>query len=330
MGYSCRICKIPLAFHELVTTKMIQQAVILFLKGLAMGAANVIPGVSGGTIALVTGIYERIIQALRSFRPENLKRLLEGKVARFWKSIDGAFLTWIMLGVLVSIFSLARLLEWLLETREIPTYGFFFGLIAVSVYYVGKGIRRWSPAVILALVLGAGVAVSISLIVPGEENPNPLYVGLCGVVAICSMILPGLSGSFVLILMGNYTLVLAAINSLDLAILFPLALGCGLGLLGFAQVLGWLFKRFPDSTLSTMTGFVLGSLLLIWPWKETLTENAIIEGEWEEWPVGYRWYFPELSEPTTWITLAMIGLGAGVLIGMESLASRTAPHASSH
>ncbi len=307
---------------------MIQPVILLFLKGLAMGAANVIPGVSGGTIALVTGIYERIIQALRSFHPENLKRLLEGKIAVFWRSIDGSFLSLVFLGVLVSIFSLARLLEWLLEIHEIPTFGFFFGLIAASVYYVGKGVRRWSPAVIGALVLGAAVAVSISLIVPGEENPHPLYVGLCGVVAICSMILPGLSGSFVLILMGNYSLVLAAINNLDFSVLLPLAMGCGIGLLGFAQILGWLFKRFPDSTLSTMTGFVLGSLLLIWPWKETLMKRAIIEGELEEWPIGYRWFLPEISDPATGLTVGMVVLGAAVLFAVEFLATRSTPEPS--
>jgi putative membrane protein len=301
---------------------MIQNSVILVLKGLAMGAANVIPGVSGGTIALVTGIYERIIQALRSVNLSSLGLLARGRLSAFLSAVDGLFLFWVLLGVGISVFSLARLLEWLLTTHETPTFGFFFGLIAASIYYVGQGIRKWSPAVWLLLLVGTATAVTISLLVPGEENPNPLYVGICGVVAICSMILPGLSGSFVLILMGNYTLVLRAIGNFELGILLPLALGCGFGLLGFAQLLGWLFKRFHDLTLAAMTGFVLGSLFLIWPWKATRTRSELIDGEMETWVVGYQWFLPDFSLGLTWITLGMVLLGGAVLIAMEFLASR--------
>lgn len=294
--------------------------IILFLKGAAMGAANVIPGVSGGTIALITGIYERIIQALRGFQPMNIKFLLRGDLKKFWRQIDGSFLTWLFLGVGISILTLARLLEWLLEHYEKQTFGFFFGLIAVSIFYVGKAVDRWRTIEIFFLIGGTAIAVGISFMVPGSENGNPFYVGLCGVAAICSMILPGLSGSFVLILMGNYTLVLEAINQLNLAILVPLALGCGFGLLGFAQVLGWLFKRYRDVTLATMTGFVLGSLLIIWPWKSSQQQSMLIEGELEEWVSGYIWYLPPVDAPETWLILGLAILGGIAIILIESLA----------
>lgn len=289
-----------------------------------MGAANVIPGVSGGTIALITGIYERIIQALRSFRPAQFRLLLNGEPKNFWQAIDGGFLTWLFLGVAISIVTLARLLEWLLVNYEQPTFGFFFGLIAVSIYYVGKAVNRWRIPEGLFLLAGTSIAVAISLMVPAGENAHPIYVAFCGVAAICSMILPGLSGSFVLILMGNYTLVLEAINELNLGILIPLALGCGFGLLGFAQILGWLLKQFREFTLATMTGFVLGSLLLIWPWKYPRQESVLIDGEVKEWISGYSWHLPDLGASQTWLIFGLAALGGLAIIAIESLAALTA------
>ena len=285
-----------------------------------MGAANVIPGVSGGTIALITGIYERIIEALRGFRPTTIKLLLQGDLKKFWQQIDGSFLSWLFLGVGISILTLARLFEWLLKNYEKHTFGFFFGLIAVSIYFVGKAVHRWRALEGIFLIIGTVIAVGISLMVPGSENENPFYVGLCGVAAICSMILPGLSGSFILILMGNYTLVLEAINQFNLAVLVPLALGCGFGLLGFAQVLGWLFQRYRDVTLATMTGFVLGSLFIIWPWKSPQQQSVVIEGEVEEWVSGYTWYLPPLDALETWLILSLVILGGVAIVLVESLA----------
>ncbi len=297
-----------------------RNGLLLFLKGLAMGAANVIPGVSGGTIALVTGIYERLIFALKSIDAEAVKLALRFDLQKLWVKIDAFFLSRVLGGVAVSILSLARLFEWLLEHHEVPTMGFFFGLILASVFYVGRAVSAWCMRRVGFLVAGIAVAVGIALLVPVSENANPLYVFACGALAVCSMILPGLSGSFVLILMGNYALVLRAINTGDLGILIPLALGCGLGLLGFAQLLGWLFKRFHNETLALMSGFVVGSLLMIWPWKIENTAIVNVGDDIKSVVTGYSWQLPELASSQTWSTLGLIALGAAILVAVECLA----------
>jgi len=194
----------------------------LFAKGVAMGAANVIPGVSGGTIALVTGIYERLINALKGFGPTALGLLLKRDFAGFWKHVDARWLCILLAGVAISILTLARLFEYLLEHHERLTMSFFFGLILLSIVFVAKRIKRWSFVTGMALLIGIAIAVSIALLAPANENDSFIYLFICGIVAISSMILPGLSGSFILIMMGNYALVLGAIGTLDLGVLIPL------------------------------------------------------------------------------------------------------------
>lgn len=283
----------------------------LVLKGLAMGAANVIPGVSGGTIALVTGIYERLINAIKACDLTAIKLFFSGKWADFWKQIDGTFLSAVFIGVAVSIISLARILEYLLEHNEITTMAYFFGLILLSVYFVGKSVKNWNLPCVLLLLAGSVVAIGIALLVPAGENSAPWYMFLCGVVAICSMILPGLSGSFVLIIMGNYALVLGAINRFDLGLLIPMMLGCVIGLVAFSHFLAWVFSRFHDQTIALMTGFIIGSLVIIWPWKETLVSQVLREGKPPKDVVtGYEWYFPALSDGSTWVAVLLIIAGA--------------------
>ena len=296
--------------------------VALFAKGLAMGAANVIPGVSGGTIALITGIYQRLIDAIRHVDATTARLVLSGDLGGAWRRLDGRWLAVVLGGVLVSIVSLARVFEWLLERHERPTMAFFFGLILLSVVYVARGVARWTPSSAAALALGTATAVGIALLAPASENASPLYVFVCGVVAISSMILPGLSGSFVLIVMGNYALVLGAISSFSLGVLVPLALGCAFGLVAFSHVLSWVLRRAPDQTLALMTGFVLGSLLVIWPWKETLVET-IERGAGEapkEVVTGYRWFLPDWSSPETLVAVALILVGIGTIWAMERVA----------
>ena len=297
----------------------------LFLKGLAMGAANVIPGVSGGTIALITGIYQRLIDALRSFDLTAARLVLGGDVGGAWRRVDGRWLAVLLGGVAVSIFTLARLFEFLLERHERWTMAFFFGLILLSVLYVARDVRRWSASTVLALVAGTAVAVGIALLAPASENANVVYVFLCGVVAISSMILPGLSGSFVLIIMGNYALVLGAISSFSLDVLVPLALGCAFGLVAFSHALSWVFRRAPDQTLALMTGFVLGSLVVIWPWKETLVTTLARTdgGEPREIVTGYDWFLPDWSATDTLVALALIVAGIVAIWLMERIAGRT-------
>ncbi len=287
-----------------------------------MGAANVIPGVSGGTIALITGIYERLINAIKSIDLAAIKLLLSRQWRAFWTSIDGTFLAALFLGIGVSIVSLARLLEYLLEKHEVLTMAFFFGLILISVFLVARTVRTWGISAYIALAIGTAIAIGIALLAPATENSSFLYVFACGIVAMCSMILPGLSGSFVLIIMGNYALILGAIGNFDLSILIPLALGCGFGLIAFSHILAWVFKRFHDQTIALMSGFILGSLAIIWPWKNTLVNTIQREGKPpKEVVTGYEWFLPSMTSSSTWMAIGLIAIGAVSLWLMEKSTS---------
>jgi len=275
------------------------------LKGLAMGAANVIPGVSGGTIAFITGIYQRLIDALKSFDLGALRKLLSGDFKGFATQTDLYFLMAVFLGVGISILSLAKVLELAFVNYETLTLAFFFGLIVASVLGVGKQISQISFANGVALIVGVAIAGGIALLPPAEANDSFIYLIICGAVAISSMILPGLSGSYVLLLMGNYLLVMQSISSLKIGILAPIAIGCVVGIVLFSRLLSYLFKHYSDLTVSVLTGFVVGSLAIIWPWK--ITEFMTLESGKQK-AIGYSWYLPSLdSEFFIALTLALVG-----------------------
>ncbi len=303
----------------------------LFLKGAAMGAANVIPGVSGGTIAFITGIYQRLILAIKSFNLTAAKMLLKGQFKDFLQYIDAPFLLPLILGIFGSIFSLAKVLEYLFCNYEVLTLAFFFGLIAASVYLVGKQVSKWNPLTIVMLLIGLAIAVGISFLKPLSANDGFLWVFLCGIVAVSSMILPGLSGSYILLLLGNYILVLSAVGDFNMKILIPLGLGCGIGILVFSRLLAWLFDHFKDGTIGLLTGFVLGSLLIIWPWKNTdylqnaagqmidrkgnlLTASDLcLDGV----VLGYDRFIPSIGTGQFFLALALMILGAALVIMIE-------------
>lgn len=244
---------------------------ILILKGVAMGAANVIPGVSGGTMALITGIFERLIDAIKSFNIQAIKLLFGFKLKEFAKHTDLYFLLAVFGGIAVAIITLAKLFDYLFTNYPVYIWAYFFGLVLASVYFVGKTVKSWNTAVVITFILGTTIAVIISVMNPATENTGTFYLLLCGAVAMCSMILPGLSGSFVLILMGNYQLVMIdAVNDRNLEILIPVGIGAVLGLLAFSHILSWVFKRFRDQTISLLTGFILGSLSVLWPWQKLI------------------------------------------------------------
>jgi putative membrane protein len=248
-----------------------KEYLIVVLKGAGMGAANVIPGVSGGTIALITGIFERLIHAIKSIDITAIRLLLKGQIREFIRHTDLYFLISLGLGVLIALFSLARLFDFLFKNFPVFIWSYFFGLILASVYFVGKTLENRSMAVIISFLVGTVIAVFISFLSPAQGNENFFYLVLCGVAGVCSMILPGLSGSFILILMGNYQLVfIEAVNELRIEILFPVAIGIVVGLIGFSHLLSWVFRKFRNQTIALLTGFILGSLLIIWPWKEEI------------------------------------------------------------
>lgn len=292
-----------------------------------MGTANVIPGVSGGTIALITGIFERLINAIKSFNGTAVKLLFTGKFKEFAKHTDFVFLLSIFLGIGVAILSLARLFDYLFTNYPIYIWAYFFGLVLASVYFVGKTVNKWSISAIITFLLGTGIAFGITQLTPATQNENFFYLIFCGVIAVCSMILPGLSGSFVLILLGNYQLVaIDAINALDFKVLLPVVVGAVLGLLAFSHFLSWLLKRFKDQTISSLTGFILGSMSILWPWKETifmkLSDGSSILKDGEPIVEGYTYHIPELLNAETWFAIVLIVLGIATIAVLEFMVNK--------
>ncbi len=288
--------------------------IILIVKGIFMGAANVIPGLSGGTIALITGIFERLINSLKSLDHIAVKLLIKGKLKEFARHTDLYFLLAIIIGVLIAIVSLARLFDYLFTNYPVYIWSFFFGLVLASVYFVGKTVNKWSYSVIITFIIGAVIAVYISILNPTTENDNFFYLMLCGVAAICSMILPGLSGSFILFIMGNYKLVaIDAINQRDMAILLPVIIGAIAGLIAFSHFLSWLLKKYKDQTISLLTGFILGSASILWPWQRKVFllnefgERILKNGK----PViaKYERVLPDSFGLEFWLAIAFIILG---------------------
>lgn len=236
-------------------------------KGACMGAADVIPGVSGGTIAFLMGIYQELLDSIKSVNGEAFKLLFKGKIVEFWKHINGNFLASLFVGILVSVFSLARLMKYLLEFHPIPLWSFFFGLILASAIYILKGLDKWSVQNIISLVIGVGIAAFICVASPAQTPDALWFVFLSGAIAICAMILPGISGSFILLLLGKYAFVMTAVTELNIPVLAVFALGCGIGIISFSHFLSWLLKKFYMLTIALLSGFMLGSLLKVWPWK---------------------------------------------------------------
>lgn len=295
------------------------QYIANFFKGLGVGSANVIPGVSGGTIALITGIFERLINALKSCNLTAIKLFFTGKFKEFAKHIDLWFLISVGSGVLVAILSIARLFEFLFAEYPIYLWSFFFGMILVSIYYVGITIERFNWKVVLSFIIGTAFALFIAFGTPAKENSNFVYLLICGAVATCSMILPGLSGSFVLVLMGNYQLIMIdAVNDLNLNILLPVAVGGVVGLLAFSHLLSWIFKNYRDITIAVLTGFILGSMPIIWPWK-----NDVITYFGSEAKVtGYEYYLPELNTDFA-IAFVIMLIGAALIVLTEKMAKKS-------
>lgn len=308
-----------------------KNAISTLLKGAAMGAANVIPGVSGGTVAFITGIYERLIEALKSFNLAAIQLLLKRQFSEFLKHTDFVFLVLLGLGAVISVVSIAEVLKWAFEHHDTLVWAFFFGLIAASIPAVGKMVTKWSPGAILAAALGLCAAISMAFLGQAEQNDNFIYLMLCGVVGVCSMIIPGLSGSFVLLLMGNYQLVMIeSISQLKLLnfeafkILIPVGLGAVAGLVALSRLLSWLFKNYHDVAVSLITGFIAGSLAIIWPWKDSkVVKFTKPDGEVKEKVTGYEnWRLPDIGDPTSWMAIGLIIIGAVLVILMERSASQ--------
>ncbi|SEA03620.1 putative membrane protein [Alistipes timonensis JC136] len=244
--------------------------IILALKGCAMGMADVVPGVSGGTIAFISGIYEELLDSIRSVNATALKLLLRFRFAEFWRHINGRFLLPVLLGIAVAIFSLARLMTYLLVNHPIAIWSFFFGLIVASALLVARQIGRWDWRTLLAFVVGAVAAWWITVATPAETPNDWWFVMLSGAIAICAMILPGISGAFILLLLGKYQYIMHAVGEFNIPVIVVFVIGAAAGIISFSHLLSWLLKHLHDVTVAVLMGFMVGSLNKVWPWKETV------------------------------------------------------------
>jgi putative membrane protein len=286
----------------------VQEHIVIYLKGLAMGAADVVPGVSGGTIALITHIYERLIKAIDKVSLTLLLQLLGPNRKAAWRSLDGSFLLALALGIATGILIVSSGISWLLTAYPIPLWAFFFGLILASAFVLKNSVSRWNIPAFTAMALGFLVALGIGLITPSSGSNSLLYLFFCGMLVVIAMILPGISGAFILILLGAYETALNALDKIKafeiegLIVFLVMAAGGLIGLKAFARVLRWLFSQHKNSILATMTGFLMGSLYKVWPWKKITAYYTNSKGIEE--PLTTTVTLPELSNPDTQVVLA--------------------------
>ena len=298
--------------------------IVLALKGCAMGMADVVPGVSGGTIAFISGIYEELLDSIRSVDATALRLLLRFRLAEFWRHINGRFLLPVLLGIAVAIFSLARLMTYLLTNQPIAIWSFLLGLVVGSALLVARQIGRWDWRTVLAFAVGAAAAWWITVATPAETPDDWWFVMLSGAIAICAMILPGISGAFILLLLGKYQYIMHAVGEFDIPVIAVFVIGAAAGIISFSHLLSWLLKHWHDVTVAVLMGFMVGSLNKVWPWKETvetyldshgvaqpLVQNNIAPGTFEQLT----------GQPSLLVQAILLGIvGFLVIYGIELVA----------
>jgi putative membrane protein len=256
----------------------VRQRILLYLKGMAMGTADVVPGVSGGTIAFISGIYEELLSSIRSIGAHTITTLRKDGLAAAWRQINGGFLVTLLAGIATGVLLFVRPITWALEHAPVLIWSFFFGLVAASVWICGRKVRRWSVAPIAGFVIGTTAAGAIAFLHGASAPDHPVFFFFAGALAICAMILPGVSGSFILLLLGAYAPVMHAIKTFEVVTLGIFVAGCAAGLMAFSRLLTWMFRRYHDLTTASLTGFLLGSLLIIWPWKRVISVRESSKG----------------------------------------------------
>ncbi len=326
-------------------TRSFKDKIFLVIKGLAMGAANKVPGVSGGIVAFVAGFYEEFIYSLQKINLKAFRLLFNGRFKSFYQYTNGQFLSLLIFGMLVSYFSVSKILDYYLERNELYVWATFFGMIIGSIYYISKDFEHWNKRTIPVGIIGLILGVSISFLSPAKENDNLLFIFLCGIISVSGMTLPGLSGSFILILLGNYVLLLVdSVNALYdtmaemlqgdfsftqnearlrmLLILGIFTAGSATGLVTLSHILGYVLKRFRHNTTAFIIGFITGSLGVVWPWKRTiyLTDtdgSAVLDTNDDKIIVNYERYWPDMADQETWWSILFILIGIGILIALE-------------
>ncbi len=319
--------------------------VFLVIKGLCMGAANKVPGVSGGIVAFVGGFYEEFIYSLQKINGKAFKLLFGGRFKSFYRYINGTFLSLLIFGMLVSYFSVSKILDYFLERKELFVWAAFFGMILGSIYYIGKDFKRWDKRTIPAGIIGLIVGISISFLSPATQNDNLLFIFLCGVISVSGMTLPGLSGSFILILLGNYVLLLVdSVNALydtmaeiikgdfsfvknserlnTLKILTVFTTGSAAGLVTLSHILSYVLKHYRHITTAVILGFITGSLGVVWPWKKTIIKfdsngNALLDSNGKAIIENYERFLPDFSSSETWWAFFFVLVGIAILLGLD-------------
>ena len=269
------------------------------LKGMGMGAADVVPGVSGGTIAFLTGIYEELISSVNSLDMTAVKLLFSGRLKALWKHVNGSFLVSLFAGIFISVLSLAKVMQYLLATHPIQTWAFFFGLIVASSVFILKGIKGWKLSDMLPLAAGTALGVIVCTLSPAKTPDDLWFVFLCGAMAICAMILPGISGSFILLILGKYEYLMGAIVDMNVAVLAVFLCGAVTGILSFSKFLHWLLSRYHRTTLTVLSGFIIGSLVKVWPWSD-MTAVAVSQ-------------YPELEGLSSESVSGILGMNPGMI-----------------
>ncbi len=317
----------------------------LVIKGLCMGAANKVPGVSGGIVAFVGGFYEEFIYSLQKINLKAFKLLFNGRFKSFYRYVNATFLILLISGMLISYFSVSQLLDYFLERKELYVWAAFFGMILGSIYYISKDFEHWNKKTIMAGILGLVVGISISFLSPARENDNLIFIFLCGMISVSGMTLPGLSGSFILILLGNYVLLLVdSVNALydtfgevfrgdfsfmenkerlhTLKILAVFTLGSAAGLVTLSHILSYVLKHYKHITTAVIIGFITGSLGVVWPWKRTIFRtdvdgSVLLDSNGKEIIANYERYFPDFARSENWWALFFIVVGILVLLVLD-------------
>ncbi len=295
--------------------------IVLALKGMGMGAADVVPGVSGGTIAFISGIYQELIESISNFNIALLKVLFTEGIASFWKKANLSFLVPLMIGIFISVFSVMRLMHYLLTEHPVPLWAFFWGLILASTWFIAKQVKDWNWKNILLFILGAAIAFGITLLNTSSGNSSIGFLFFAGSLASCAMILPGISGSFILVLLGAYSAISEAVHNFEIKKIAAVGLGAAVGILSFSKFLKWLFANYEKPTLALLGGFVFGSLNKIWPWKKVL-ETAIIKDkvvtikDVSIWPTQFE------GNPQILLATVMALLGVLVILLLEKVAPK--------
>jgi len=306
--------------------RTLKDYLLLFVKGIGMGAADVVPGVSGGTIAFITGIYQELLDSLKSIDGKAFRLLFKLEFSSFWQTINGKFLISVFLGILVSLVSLAKLITYLLEDHPIKVWSFFFGLVVISSITVLRQITEWRPTVVTGLISGIVAAYFITIATPASTPDTWWFIFISGMIAICAMILPGISGAFILLIFGKYKYITGALHDFDYQVILIFALGCIAGLMSFVRVVSWVLSKYYQVTIAVLSGFMIGSLNKVWPWKEVLSYRIDSEGNQipsiDQSILPNHYYELTGSDPQILQAILLMAVGIGVVVVLEKIASK--------